>query len=168
MYLEETVRRLTEYGICSDITVLDIAKNNYYDFSSVTNPDYLVVQNEDNEKIFNNLINGNYNIHMKDTLLKKIYDILPANLDCKLGVGNLHNVTIDCDGSMRLCGRIRGRDVPKFYAEYDLVEDDGRDADTKSDLELAIASDKSILCRGCAHTCQIMTSEDTSNNILNH
>ena len=136
VYLEETVRRLTEYGICSDITVLDIAKNNYYDFSSVTNPDFLVVQNEDNEKIFNNLINSNYNIHMKDTLLQKIYDILPANLDCKLGVGNLHNVTIDCyyknsRGTAELLGQVINTIKNTTYDGMDIV---GLSTDTAFNL----------------------------------
>jgi len=166
--LEETVKRITDCGICSDITVLDISKSNYYDFSAITNPKLLVEQNDENKRIFDNLINSNYNIHMKEILLPKIYNILPANLDCGLGIGNLHNVTIECDGTMRLCGRIRGRDVPKFTAEYDLVEDDGRDADTKADLELCIQGEKSVLCHGCAHTCQLMSMEDKSNNIINH
>lgn len=167
-YLEETVKKLTDCGICSDITVLDIAKNNYFDFSAITNPKLLVQKNNETKKVFDNLINGDYNIHMKETLLPKIYNILPANLDCGLGIGNLHNITIECDGTMRLCGRIRGRDVPKFTAEYDLVEEDGRDSDTKGDLELAIASDKSTLCNGCSWTCPLMSMEDTSKNILNH
>jgi len=151
IYLEETVKRLTEEGITSDITVLDIAKNNYYDFSSITVTDQLVAKSSYTKKVFDNLINGNYKIHMKEILLPEIYKILPAELDCKLEEG-LHNITIDSDGSLRTCLRIRGREVPKFcvndlldpYREY-------------KEIIQAYKQDKQTLCRGCSWTCPIIS-----------
>jgi MoaA/NifB/PqqE/SkfB family radical SAM enzyme len=166
-HLEETVKRLSDKGIYSDITVLDIAKNNYYDFSAITNPTLLVQPTEETLSIFNRLKYGDYKIHMKNILLDSIYNILPANLDCRLGIGNLHNITIECDGTMRCCGRIRGRRTPEFMA-IDLFDDEGRDTDMKVRIEDAIEIDKALLCNGCSWTCPIMTTISYDNDINNH
>jgi len=167
-YLEETVEKLSANEIYSDITVLDIAKNNYYDFSSVTNPELLVPKNSEVKAIFERLRDSDYKIHMKDTLLMKIYNILPANLDCKLGKDNLHNVTIECDGTMRCCGRIRGRYTPEFKA-IDLLDKHGSDGVEKANIEEAIEADKESLCKGgCTHTCQIMSLIEEDDDINTH
>jgi MoaA/NifB/PqqE/SkfB family radical SAM enzyme len=160
-YLEETVKILTDEGITSDITVLDIGKNNYYDFSSITDPSNLVKKDLYTKKIFDNIINGNYKVHIKEELLSKIYDILPANLDCKLEDG-LDNISIDSDGALRTCLRIRGREVPKFDS-YDLK-------DYKKNWDLikqAYVQDKQTLCKGCSWTCPIM-SKLCNFKIINH
>ena len=107
-----TVEKLSDVGITSDITVLDIAKNKYYDFSNVTDKNSLVPKNDEVKKLFKKLKDSNLKIHMKDTLLDEIYKILPANLKCSMGLKNLTSVTVDSDGSLRLCLRIRGIDTP--------------------------------------------------------
>jgi len=160
-YLEETVKILSEEGITSDITVLDIAKNNYYDFSSITSRHQLVKKTESTKKIFDRLINSNYKIHMKDTLLQKIYDILPAELDCKLE-NDMNNITIDSDGLLRLCLRIKGREVPKFDV-YNLLDPYGN----WKGITQAYKQDKQTLCKGCSWTCPIMTKLSYE-GILNH
>lgn len=154
IYLEETVKRLTDEGITSDITVLDIAKNNYYDFSSITSTDQLVAKSQYTKEVFNNLVNGNYKIHMKKILLPEIYTILPANLDCKLERG-LDNITIDSDGSLRTCLRIRGREVPKLKI-LNQIDYNGFWNDMDEMLE-KYKQDKQTLCMGCSWTCPIMS-----------
>jgi len=160
IYLEETVRILTDEGITSDITVLDIAKNNYYDFSSISREDQLVQKNSYASKIFDNLIEGNYKIHMKEILLPELYDILSANLDCKLENG-LTNITIDSDGSLRTCLRIRGREVPKFYIQ-DLL-----DSYRNILVMEAYKQDKQTLCLKCSWSCPIISKLNTE-RIINH
>jgi MoaA/NifB/PqqE/SkfB family radical SAM enzyme len=160
------VKMLSDEGICTDITVLDIAKNNYYDFSSVTNPNNLVQQSGKIRDIFDCLINSNYNIHMKQTLLPLIFNALPSDLDCGLDT-NLHNITVDSDGKMRLCLRIRGR----FACAVDALElfDTGHPnyIGASNDFCERIAGDKAVLCDGCNWTCVIM-SQLESQGIINH
>lgn len=154
VYLEETVKKLTDECITSDITVLDISKNNYYDFSSITLTDQLVAKSDYTKKIFDNLINGNYKIHMKEILLPKIYDILPAEFKCDHENG-LDNIVIDSDGFLRTCLRIRGREVPKLNI-LGLLDLNGSWKDMDNILEV-YKQDKQTLCMGCSWTCPIMS-----------
>lgn len=159
-YAPSTIERLSEEGIWSDLTVLDIAKNPYYDFSTVTAPDALVPKNEEVKEIFQTLINSPFKIHMKEKLLSRIYDILPANLDCGFQRGNIHNITIDADGSLRLCLRIRGIYSPEYTA--DELFGNGR-----KHAEILIEADKQNYCKGCSWTCAIMSQmkyEDVHNH----
>ena len=163
---ETLIKELTSKGICSDLTVLDIAKTLYYDFSSITDPRYLVPKNEEVKEVFDRLINSDYNIHMKDTLLPAIYEILPADLDCNLRINNLHNITIDADGFLRLCLRIRGVETPQ-YSPFDLLLPDGEPTAYRSYAERAVEMDKENLCQKCSWTCSIMSQLDY-NKVLNH
>lgn len=162
--LEETVKRLSDNGIYSDITTLDISKTNYYDFSTIIDPQYLVPKSNDVEDIFNRLINSDYKIHMKEILLQRIYNILPADNMCNLKKGNIHNVTIDSDGKLRLCYRIRGRSITQFDAL------DYFDVNKREKVEEAFEFDYNTLCKGCAWTCMLMSigNEEESRTILSH
>jgi len=158
--VEDTIKRLSSEGIWSDLTVLDIAKTNWYDFSAVMTPEMLVPKTEAVKKVFDRLIASDYKIHMKEQLLPRIYDILPAELDCDIRPGNLHSICIDSDGSLRLCLRIKGHHVPKFSA-LDLF------TNGRLIVEQAIEGDKQTLCKGCSHTCYIMSQLDFE-DIVNH
>lgn len=163
--LEETVKRLSDVGITSCINFVDIAKNNYYDFSSITNPVCLVDKDKETEDIINRLISSNYKIHMKDTLLQKIYDILPSNMDCNLDK-NLHNITIDSDGTLRLCLRIKGIEVPKLSIK-ELIDKNGSCTKNYNIVKLTYKQDKLSLCKGCSWTCPIMSQLD-QNDVIEH
>lgn len=163
--LEETVKRLSNEGITSCINVIDVVKNNYYDFSAVTDPRHLVQKDEKTKHIIDRLINSNYKIHMKDTLLQKIYDILPSELDCRIE-DNLHNVTIDSDGTMRLCLRIKGIDVPKITLK-EMIDEDGKDTNIMESVKLAYAQDKASLCKRCTWSCMLM-SQLSQEGIITH
>ena len=165
-YLEDTIKLLSSEGIWSDITVLDIAKTNYYDFSSIENPEYLVPKTEQVKQIFERLKNSDYLIHMKDTLLDKIYDILPANLDCEIEK-DWHNLTIDSDGSIRLCLRIKGRYITKFDA-MQMFTEDGSHSKEFIDIHEALGADKESQCLGCSWSCPIMSLSGDNNGIINH
>jgi len=153
-YLYDLVKMLTDMGINSDITTVDIAKNNYYDFSNIRsnkNAD-LVPKLPSTMAMFQKIINDKLNVHMAETLLPQIYDILPAELDCELEK-NIHNMTIDADGSMRMCLRIRGVLTPNMKA-YDCIMDNGELHPIFKEL---ISIDKRNYCLGCNWSCPIMS-----------
>lgn len=162
MKVEDTIKFLSEeLGVCSDLTVIDIAKNPYYDFSSVTDSKLLVPKTHEVREVFDRLIESNYNIHMKNTLLEAIWNFLPSDLDCKLGSGNFHNVTVDSDGRIRLCLRIRGR-IP--FDATDLFVGEER----RSEIEFWIGMEKKHLCQRCSWTCARMSQNDIADSIINH
>ena len=160
--LEETVKMLSAVGITSCINFIDIAKNNYYDFSNITNPICLVNKDDNTKNIIDRLIKSDYKIHMKETLLQKLYNILPSELDCGIDE-ELHNITIDSDGSMRLCLRIKGIDVPKIKLR-ELINEDGRIIDT---VKLTYQQDKASLCKKCNWSCMMM-SQLNQKNVIDH
>jgi len=154
-YLYELVKSLNDVGINSDITFIDIAKNPYYDFANISDPDLLVTRDEAFLPL-KNLIESDFNIHMKNKLLSKIYNYaLPSNMNCEIDK-KLHNVTIDADGSVRLCLRIRGVSTPSQIKVQNLFD--------KNDIKqishfahLCIIKDKEKYCQLCNHTCQLMS-----------
>jgi len=152
-HLYELVKELSNSGVNSDITFIDIAKTPYYDFSNVNDKSLLVtpeVAAPEIEKIIND---ESLDIHMKETLLPEILKILPAELDC--GIENdIHNLTIDADGSPRLCLRIRGVRTPQLPLMLMLHEDGSISHDI---LRLILGLDKKKYCEGCNWTCQIMS-----------
>jgi len=148
------VQHLSDEGINSDVTFIDIAKNPYYDFSNITDEKLLVSQEEAKDQI-DMLLKSDLNIHMKDKLLPKIYEALPSNMDCGIEK-NLHNITIDADGSIRLCLRIRGTVTPRHVMAHEIF--------TKDDINkispfahICITTDKKMYCELCNHTCHLMS-----------
>jgi len=106
-YLKPLLKDLTNRKISSSVTSIDIAKNDFYDFSNVTDKNLLVLPDENTKKIFDEIKQEDFNIHMGKEFLDRLFEILPSNYDCKLEE-DLHNITIDSDGSLRLCLRIMG------------------------------------------------------------
>lgn len=151
-FLYPLVEKLTALGINSDITVIDIAKNDYYDFSNVTDESLLVPQEPRVMEIFQKIIDDKLDVHMADQLLPRIYDSLPSNLECG-NCDNLHNLTIDADGSVRLCLRIRGTETQLFRI-HDYIDMNGT---ISPELKANMILDKIIHCQLCNWTCQIMS-----------
>jgi MoaA/NifB/PqqE/SkfB family radical SAM enzyme len=154
-HLYDLVRRLTDLGICSDITFIDIAKSEYYDFSNVTNTGALVNQSTNLRKQFDKILDDDtLNIHMKEYLIPKLWGILPSNMDCEID-DDLHNISIDADGSLRLCLRIKGRTVPNALGFSNLFT--VRDFEVTPYAKVCYRRDKIDLCRLCNHTCMLMS-----------
>lgn len=152
--LYKLVNVLSENGIGSDITFIDIAKNPYYDFSNITNSDLLVNQSTNLRKSMVALMEGDFDIHMKDILLPEIWKILPSELDCEINK-SLHNVSVDADGTIRLCLRIRGIFTPQLINLKNLFIPNSKMINPIA--HGAIKRDKFELCKKCNHTCQIMS-----------
>jgi MoaA/NifB/PqqE/SkfB family radical SAM enzyme len=165
--LEETVKILDGYGIVSDITAIDLAYNNYYDFSSITNPEHLIPKSPEIRAIFDRLKASDYKIHMKDILLDKTFDVLPANLKCGIGSSQFSNITIEPSGHLRLCLRIRGRKTVDFSLD-DLLTDDGLLTAKFDSIREAFDQDYETLCRNCNWTCMLMSMEDNCERVAEH
>lgn len=154
LYLYDTVNQLSSREITSDITFVDISKTPYYDFSNVKNPMVLVNRSTELSEQFQKLYdNNNLLIHMKENLLVDIWHILPSNMDCKINK-NLHNITIDADGSIRLCLRIRGVYTPSLNNIKNIFSHRGEITQT---LKNSIFKDKLDFCKLCNHTCHLMS-----------
>ena len=103
---------------------------------------------------------------MKDTLLDQIYETLPSNVDCEMEKG-LSNITIDSDGIIRLCLRIRGNHCTKYYAN-ELFNENGTPTDKYNEIYESMVEDKLILCKKCMWSCVLMSKSDNCNGIINH
>jgi MoaA/NifB/PqqE/SkfB family radical SAM enzyme len=152
--LYELVKTLSEkFGINSDITFVDIAKTPFYDFSNIKDENLLVKRSPVLAEQFQKLMDSDFDIHMKNSLLPIIWEILPSELDCSIEK-SIHNITIDSDGSIRLCLRIRGVHTPKLVTINNLLDNKGK---MSSIAHAAIKKDKREYCKFCNHTCQIMS-----------
>lgn len=161
-HLYTLVKGLSDAGISSSITTIDIAKNKYYDFSAVRDPDLLVHNNIVIQKEFKKILDDkDLDVHMKDVLLPGIIKILPAELDCGIEK-DVHNMTIDADGSVRLCLRIRGEHTPELKVAG-CINDDGT---LVPELKEALGKDKEQCCEGCNWTCMIMSKATTEKGTI--
>ena len=153
--LLDLVGELSENNIYSDITFVDIAKSLYYDFSNINDQNILVRPTLDLAQTFLTMLqDDSLLIHMKDFLLDKMFDTLPSNFDCELEKG-VHNVTIDADGSMRLCLRIKGVLVPHFHVN-ELFSDDDMTL-FRNEFPNRIKAEKRAWCDLCNHSCLMMS-----------
>jgi MoaA/NifB/PqqE/SkfB family radical SAM enzyme len=159
-YLYPLLEELTKRGICGSVTFIDIAKNDYYDFSNVTDKEVLVSKEEALESL-TQVLEAGFDVHMGEDLLSRIYNILPSELDCELE-RSIHNLTIDADGTVRLCLRIMGTETRK-YSWLEMVLDEN--GNLNPELISWISKDKQKYCEKCNWTCMLMTKsveEDSS------
>lgn len=158
--LELLVSDLSMYDIYSDITFVDIAKNNHYDFSNVRDERELVYPTYEVSRILNSLQNDSYyKVHMADVLFPMMFDTLPSNYNCELEKG-IHNVSVDADGTMRLCLRIRGTRSPEFHVSQIL----NKYWNVSKEFQLAVSYDKIRLCQLCNHSCLMMSKHIDEND----
>ena len=161
-YLYKLVALLSEAGINSDVTFIDIAKSPYYDFSNISDESLLVGQSPELAEQFQNLSDdSSLDIHMKDILLPEIWQILPSDMDCEIDKG-LHNISIDADGSLRLCLRIRGTLTPGLVSLDTLFNEKNEVHPVALSI---ISSDKRKHCNLCNHTCQLMSKIINEDNL---
>lgn len=153
--LHRLIQELSSDEIYSDITFVDIAKTRYYDFSNVWDEKFLVQPTfELAEELVDIITDTRLLVHMKDVLIPRMFDTLPSNFDCEIEKG-LHNLTIDADGSIRLCLRIRGIATPSFNVTelFDPMYPNLISADVYN----VIKADKGHYCKLCNHSCLMMS-----------
>jgi len=142
--LYKTISFLNSKGISCNIVFLEYAKNRYYDFSALNSDDAIIENNEFTRKFFRKIFNSRLNINMKKSIPWNFYDNFPSNFDCGVDK-DFTDISIDFDGTVRLCDRIRG--VHNINA-LDLVERDGL---IKMSLLNNILEDKKSFCKGCGN-----------------
>jgi MoaA/NifB/PqqE/SkfB family radical SAM enzyme len=161
------VKALTDNGISSDITFIDIAKNKYYDFSNITDSSVLVPKDKKIKGILDTLMDPKYDVLMAKELLPEIYESLPADGDCEFEK-NVYNISVDADGSLRLCLRIRGMKTPALKL-HDYINKDGS---VNCNLIENITIDKAEYCELCNWPCwmqsKILEQNICSSDILIH
>jgi len=152
-HLYMLVSDLSKKGISSSITFIDISKNPYYDFSDVTDSESLIRPSEELHNQLESIKNdSSLDIHMKDELLPLLEKYCDSSYDCEIEK-NVHNVTIDADGTLRLCLRIRGTKT----AEKSILNYINSNGDIDKSLLENIKYDKDMYCRGCNWTCPIFS-----------
>jgi|LSQX01.1.fsa_nt_gb MoaA/NifB/PqqE/SkfB family radical SAM enzyme len=166
-FLYPLVKELTNRGINSDITFVDISKSPYYDFSDVEDDSILVRKSPPLRDIINSIIDEKLNVHMRDSLLPKIYDILPSEYDCKLDE-DFHTMCVDSDSTLRLCLRVKGVSTPASYSLLNIIDEDGK---LDENINQIISYDKRNYCRFCNHSCYLMgellsCDKDSSDNLI--
>lgn len=159
-YLYDTVSFLTDKGINSSITVVDNSKTVYYDFSNIYDDNILINKDKELENTFNQIINNKLNVHMPDVILPQLLNSLPSDFDCGFEK-SLHNITIDADGLLRLCLRIRGN---TNISSENLFINHGQINPT---VETNISWNKKEYCRKCNWTCVIMSKSLENDLTLN-
>ena len=160
-YILPLVRKLTKLGICSDLTFIDISHSNYYDFSNVTDENLLVLPYPNVHRQFNTMYVEHLNIHMGKSFYDKVLNVSGSNMDCELEK-DFNNLTIDADGSVRLCLRIRGSNTPDNFKANEIFMENGH---LNKDFLNIISQDKENYCLGCNWTCQIISSMFSKNEV---
>jgi len=162
-HLYNTIKTLSKNGIYSSITTLDDAKNKYYDFARVLDESEMIPANDIDLLDQFTLIKEDKSllIHMPE-LLDVIFDSLPSNRRCRLD-RDITNVTVDADGSFRLCLRIRGVQSPSLKLN-DVISSDGY---IQEKFNSYIKNDMDNYCQNCIWTC-LMMSEMFTDQIINH
>ncbi len=171
-YISKTIKLLKTLNICTDITFVDITKNAFYDFSAVTDKSCLVKPTFELAKELQKCVGLGTAVHMGAILVPRIFNGLPSNYDCELEKG-LHNLTIDADGSVRLCLRIRGKATPIFKV-HEYFNLDGTFKTCEANIPFLREYqelDKDYTCEGCNWTCIEMSKlisedEDLSNELI--
>ena len=161
-YVVPLIEQLTNADICSSVTLIDIAKTPYYDFSNVTS--YKAMPDKDDiKKLVDDLMRrDDLLIHMKDEVLPSLIKYYPTNF-IRCFKKSIHNLTIDSDGSMRLCLRIRGTHCPNYSIENVF---DSHFKLTNS-FKNAINLDMD-LCKGCNWTCPMMSGMCQNSDDITH
>lgn len=161
-YLYDTVKVLTANNIYASITTLDDPKNDYYDFANVNDLSEMVYPTPEVKETFDKIKNDKtLLVHMPE-MLDNIYDILPSKNYCKL-YEDVHNLTIDSNGTCRLCLRINGCESKKMNFDK-VIDENGK---ITSEFKTAITKDYNAYCKGCNWTCVLMSSL-FSNQIISH
>jgi organic radical activating enzyme len=146
--LENTIKRLSENNICSYIVLMDKESNQYYDYSNVMITQEMVKPNIVTLSLFERLSKSEYNIYRKDDLSKLyIKEVIQNGIDCKLE-SKLKNISVDSDGTLRLCTRIKGVLAQKYKA-IQIFDADGDLSKEFEDIYRELIGDKQMNCRGC-------------------
>ena len=169
----DLIKMLSSVNIHSSLTAIDINKNYNYDFSAYSSETRLIKNNKYLDSVYRDIMSDDsLLIHMKDIIMPQLFKHIQSTYDCRLEDG-LHNLTVDTDGTMRLCLRVRGFQTEVYTDRDILVMQDPYGYDLNPGFISAMQNDKRTLCKGCNHTCVMMSkhvddNENDQNKIVNH
>jgi MoaA/NifB/PqqE/SkfB family radical SAM enzyme len=148
--LPKLVDILRKHKIWASVTIYEKAFNKYYDFANSIDK-YILTPEDIKEltKIYKEVIDKYDNIHTPNALLS----ILEAGgvVKCDLDK-SYHTATIEPNGDIRLCLRIKGLETPK-YNIFDLIEKGFTLSQVDALIKEAINKDMVLACEGCSWTC---------------
>jgi MoaA/NifB/PqqE/SkfB family radical SAM enzyme len=158
-----TMKYLIDRGINVFLNLLVTQKTVYYDFpgKGEWQP---CARDAETERVFEEIGAYTQDRHTTRDILPLMYASLPEEFNCHIE-NDLHNVTIEPDGALRLCTNIRGVACPALRTE-DVLDESGCiiPAGMKM-LQEAVAADKNNYCQRCALTCMMMSSSQTPDQI---
>lgn len=164
--LKNHILKLSAHGITSSITLVDPSKNEFYDFSKISKK--INIDKNKLKSVFNTLLKNQdkYKVHMPDVILPMLIKYHDATYRCNIDK-KVTNLTIDADGTVRLCLRIRGIETPKIaILEY------LKHSKTLNLMHKYLTTDYHNCCQKCLWTCQIMSNHISENkkqlNSLTH
>jgi len=142
------VKELSSKGIVTEITTIDEPKSEWYDFAEKTD---LSIKSYDRFKMVMDNLKGmkkaGYLIHNNEEYFVEAKEVIDSEYRCKTPYTSL---TIEPDGTLRLCYRIGGKSV-RVLKVFDLPGH-------TDFVEKAFEKDRKELCKGCLWNC-IMMSE---------
>jgi MoaA/NifB/PqqE/SkfB family radical SAM enzyme len=146
--IDRFVKYLLSWGWWVETVQMEYGKNDYYDFASYEMKFCLptLEQVVRLSKIFKEWYNQGLRLHCPDFY----YDMWVEYRDCSYVCKDpFSSLTIDADGSLRLCYRIKGIHLPK-YKVFDLENKLEEVLDARD-------KDKKLLCQGCLWNCVMMS-----------
>jgi len=170
----DLIKMLSSGGIYTSLTALDINKNYLYDFSAYSATCRLIKESRKSKELYWNIMaDETLLIHMKDEVLPMLFRYISSDYNCE-NEKTIHNLTIDSDGKVRTCLRIRGNMMPNHINDKNLFL-----INVNSEYYLnpfifhCMEYDRYYWCQGCNHTCVMMSNyieyrEGSSNKILDH
>jgi MoaA/NifB/PqqE/SkfB family radical SAM enzyme len=166
----DLLRLLTSAGIYASLTAIDINKNYMYDFSGYASTVSLIKDSKKLRVLYERImLDETLLIHMKDEILPELFRHISSDYDCEMEK-SVHNLTIDADGCIRTCLRIRGDNMCDHLNDANiLIENDVGDCMLNPSINMHMKYDRRDYCAGCNHTCVMMSKcEENVSKILNH
>lgn len=170
------IKLLTSAGIYTSLTAIDVNKSFMYDFSRYSSNDHLLrFSTKKVKKVFDDIMfDDTLLIHMKKEILPVLFLHINSTYDCELEK-ELHNLTIDSDGILRTCLRMKTYSRWRFVDPTSVIHVDSLFAENSNDIFLSaetyntIRSNKMAFCKGCNHTCVMMSKfAENQSKIKNH
>ena len=141
------VDEFTDKGIVTEITLIDNPKSLWYDFAEETG---LEIKSFDRfdfimDRLKQMKLQG-YLIHNNREYFEAMKSVIRVGFKCSKP---WLSMTLEPDGTIRLCYRVGGKRVRK-YKVFDLL-------DKEEEIEKAYLEDLNELCRKCLWNCQWMS-----------
>ncbi len=163
-YLEKLLKYLSEHNVYSDLTFIELQKSKWYDFSAVTNSDLIIEKNSNEYMMLKDLISRfnkeGYLVHFKE-VFENALEFTNMKWTCNLKNNLLNNITIEPDGSLRLCLRIKGEFKNENF--FKNVINGSINRKEIEEFKREMTKEYERKCLGCNWTCMMMGEMNNGN-----